>query len=242
MRNVCSQGLRALCCLMVLVFLIPRAFAVDFEAGIQTLRYNAGGLAYPTDLLEEVRSDLNNAGAKRIETRNEDHSLRELVRMIRTTQERYIAVDHHIFGWRKEVESFYKANLEALRRGVSITRIFVLLDEVLEDLSQLEGLLSYMDLQQKDGIEVKYALQRDLNQDEAYAPFSLMTAGLSDGRVLARVIALSLRGRQPAKLIITWDPEEVGNQNPFLYFLSSPHVHPYDHNAKQNLLKLSTRR
>ncbi len=216
-----------------------KAFGADERAAVDNLRAATDGLAYPRDLLLEVQSDLRSFEARTIETLNEDHTLRELIRIIRTTEARYVAVDHHIFGWSKEVESFYNANVDALRKGVRITRIFVLAEDVIKDPAQLKDLLSYMDVQRKDGIDVKYALQTDLNQDEAYASYSLMTAGLSDDRVLARVIAQSLRGRQPAKLIVTWDPKEVDKHNPFPYFLNSPHVRSYDDAAKEKLLRLS---
>jgi hypothetical protein len=205
-------------------------------------RLNKAGLpAYAANKLSSIEQDLSGFDKHYINTNNEEETLHELVRLLKSTKSKYEALNHYVFGWNTTIEYLYRANVETAKRGVVVSRIFIISDSVLTNSDALQALLKIMETQSRDGIKVSYGLRRDLQKDPKYHPFALMDVGLSDDSVFAKVTAVSLRGPQPAGLQITWDENTVKVQNPFPYLKKSPYIFPYDENSSGKLLDLGAK-
>jgi hypothetical protein len=194
--------------------------------------------AYATNKLNSIKKDLAEFDKHYVNTTDEEETIHELVRLLKSTKSKYEALNHYVFGWNTTIEYLYRANVETVKRGIAVSRIFIISDYVLSNSAALQALLKIMETQSRDGIKVSYGLRRDLEKDPAYHPFALMDVGLSDDAVFAKVTAVSLRGPQPAGLEITWNEKTVKLQNPFPYLKKSQHIHPYDETASARLLAL----
>jgi|GEM_PF-2301038 len=194
--------------------------------------------AYAANKLSSIEQDLSGFDKHYVNTNNEEETLHELVRLLKSTKSKYEALNHYVFGWNTTIEYLYRANVETAKRGVVVSRIFIISDSVLTNSDALQALLKIMETQSHDGIKVSYGLRRDLQKDPKYHPFALMDVGLSDESVFAKVTAVSLRGPQPAGLQITWDANTVTVQNPFPYLKKSPYIYPYDETTSAKLLDL----
>ena len=194
--------------------------------------------AYAANKLSSIEQDLSGFDKQYVNTTNEEETLMELVRLLKSTKTKYEALNHYVFGWNTTIEYLYRANVETVRRGVVVSRIFIISDYVLSTSDALKALLKIMETQSRDGIKVSYGLRRDLAKDPTYHPFAFMDVGLSDDSVFAKVSAVSLRGPQPAGLQITWDENTIKVQNPFPYLKKSPYIHPYDETTSERLLTL----
>ena len=197
--------------------------------------------AYAANKLSSIEQDLAGFEKHQLNTTNEEETLHELVRILKSTKSKYEALNHYIFGWNTTIEYLYRANIETARRGVDVSRIFIVSDDVLANGDKLRAMLKVMETQSKDGIRVSYGLRRDLEKDPTYHPFALMDVGLSDDAVFAKVTAVSLMGPQPAGLQITWDESVIKAQNPFPYLKKSPYIFAYDESAAEKLLALAAK-
>ena len=197
--------------------------------------------AYAANKLSAIEQDLSGFAKHYLNTTNEEETIHELIRMLKSTKSKYEALNHYVFGWNTTIEYLYRANVETAKRGVVVSRIFIISDSVLTNSDALQALLKIMETQSRDGIKVSYGLRRDLQKDPKYHPFALMDVGLSDDSVFAKVTAVSMRGPQPAGLQITWDENTVKVQNPFPYLKKSPYIFPYDENSSGKLLDLGVK-
>ena len=194
--------------------------------------------AYAANKLSSIEQDLSGFDKHYVNTTNEEETLYELVRLLKSTKSKYEALNHYVFGWNTTIEYLYRANVETVKRGVVVSRIFIISDYVLTNSDALQALLKIMETQSRDGIKVSYGLRQDLEKDPKYHPFAFMDVGLSDDSVLAKVTAVSLRGPQPAGLQITWDENTIKVQNPFPYLKKCPYIYPYDETTSARLLAL----
>ena len=197
--------------------------------------------AYAANKLSSIEQDIAGFEKRSLVTTNEEETIHELVRILKSTKSKYEAINHYVFGWSTTIEYLYRANVETAKRGVEVSRIFIVSDDVLSNRSKLEALIKVMDMQKRDGIKVSYGLRRDLEKDANYHPYALLDLGLSDDAVLAKVTAVSLMGPQPAGLQITWDESDIKAQNPFPYLKKSLYIFPYDESSADKLLALAAK-
>jgi len=195
--------------------------------------------AYAANKLNAIELEISGFDKKNVITTNEEETLHELVRILKTTKSKYEALNHYVFGWNTTIDYLYRANVETVKRGVAVSRIFIISDDVLTNTNKLKALVNIMEKQSKDGIKVSYGLKRDVEKDSAYHPFALMDVGLSDDVVFAKVTAVSMIEPQPAGLQITWDENIIKQQNPFPYLKKSPYIFPYDATTLDKLLALA---
>jgi len=229
-----------LCVFLVVLFIFfPLTPSLAEEKNIERLlgQLKKNSLPdYAKSKLEEISRSLNSFDDNNITTSDDEDTLHELVRIINNTRSTYHALNYHLYGWNTKLEYLYRANVEAVKRGVSVSRTFILTEDVLYDPAKLLDALRIMETQKKDGIKVMYGLQRDLIAEANYHKYALMDAGLSDDNVLVWVTAVSLKGPQPAGIIVTWDKNRIMEKNPFPYLKTSPHIQPFDEDAKKRLL------
>jgi len=197
--------------------------------------------AYAANKLNSIEQDIAGIEKHTVSTTNEEETLHELVRILKTTKSKYEAINHYAFGWNTTIEYLYRANVETAKKGIEVSRIFIVSDDVLSNRNKLEALIKIMETQNRDGIKVSYGLRRDLEKDSNYHPFALLDLGLSDDAVLAKVTAVSLMGPQPAGLQITWDENDIKAQNPFPYLKKSLYIFPYDETTADKLLALAAK-
>ena len=190
---------------------------------------------YTSSKLVEMSNSLKTIAGGSIETRNEDESMHELIRILKTTSSKYQALNHYIFGWNTIMEYQYRANVEAVKRGVEVSRTFIISEDIFMSSEKLNNLLKIFETQKKDGIKVFYGLQRELKNEPGYHKYTLLDAGLSDDAVFATVTAFSIKGPQPAHIIIIWDKNTIKKHNPFPFLEKSPHIKPFDENSKKAL-------
>ena len=195
--------------------------------------------AYAANKLNAIELELSGFEKQNVITTNEEETLHELVRILKTTKSKYEALNHYVFGWNTTIDYLYRANVETVKRGVAVSRIFIISDDVLTNTNKLKALVKIMEKQSRDGIKVSYGLKRDVEKDSAYHPFALMDVGLSDDVVFAKVTAVSMIEPQPAGLQITWDENIIKQQNPFPYLKKSPYIFPYDAATLDKLLALA---
>ena len=191
---------------------------------------------YTSSKLEEMSNSLKTIANGSIETRDEDESMHELIRILKTTHSKYQALNHYIYGWNTTMEYQYRANVEAVKRGVEVSRTFIISDDIFMSSEKLNNLLEIFETQKKDGIKVFYGLQRELKNDSDYHKYTLLDAGLSDDAVFAKVTAFSIKGPQPAHIKIIWDKNTIKKHNPFPFLEKSPHIKPFDKQAKKKLV------
>ena len=190
---------------------------------------------YASSLLDETQRMLASFQHNSIHTKNEEESLHELIRVVKTTQSSYHAVNFYVFGWNSALELLYRTNVAAVKRGVLVTRTFILSDDILQDSVIFENLLTIMETQSMDGIKVYYGLHRELVKDARYKLYPMIDAGLSDGKVLAQVKAVSLYGPQPSYVDITWDRVRLKKKNPFPFLKNNPRIYSYNEKARIKL-------
>jgi hypothetical protein len=193
---------------------------------------------YTSNILDEMSNSLETIAGGSIETRDEEESLHELIRILKTTRSKYQALNHYIYGWNTTIEYQYRANVEAVKRGIEVSRTFIISDDIFMSSEKLNNLLEILATQKKDGIKVFYGLQRELKNEPGYHKYTLLDAGLSDDAVFATVTAFSIKGPQPAHVKITWNKNTIKEQNPFPFLEKSPHIKPFDENAKKKLVGL----
>jgi hypothetical protein len=191
---------------------------------------------YTSSKLDEMSNSLKTIATGSIETGDEDESMHELIRILKTTHSKYQALNHYIFGWNTTMEYQYRANVEAVKRGVEVSRTFIISDDTFMSSEKLNNLLEILATQKKDGIKVFYGLQRELKNEPGYHKYTLLDAGLSDDAVFATVTAFSIKGPQPAHVKIIWDKNTIKEQNPFPFLEKSPHIKPFDENSKKALV------
>jgi hypothetical protein len=196
---------------------------------------------YAISKQDEIRQCFESLSKKFICTSNEEDSLHEMVRVLNTTRKTYEALNHYVYGWNTTIEYQYRANVEALQRGVSVSRTFIITDSILSDKEMLDTLLDILETHKKDGIKVFYGLQRELKNEPDYHKYVFLDVGLSDEAVFAKVTAVSIKGPQPFSVTITWDKNEIEKQNPFPYLKKSLYIHPFDEEAKKKLLKIAAK-
>ena len=190
---------------------------------------------YTSSKLDEISKNLKTIAGGSIETRDEEESLHELIRILKTTRSKYQALNHYIYGWNTTIEYQYRTNVEAVKRGVEVSRTFIISDDVFMSSETLNNLLEIFETQKKDGIKVFYGLQREMKNESGYHKYTLLDAGLSDDAVFATVTAFSIKGPQPAHVKITWNKNTIKEQNPFPFLEKSPHIKPFDENSKKAL-------
>lgn len=230
----------ALACMLFAIASPALSAEKNLPAFIETLKKTTLP-AFAANKLSSIEQDLAGFEKHSLTTTNEEETLHELVRLLKSTKSKYEALNHYVFGWNTTIEYLYRANKETVRRGVEVSRTFIVSDDVLGNSDKLQALLKVMEIQSKDGIKVSYGLRRDLEKDPSYHPFALMDVGLSDDAVFAMVTAVSLMGPQPAGLQIIWDESVIKDQNPFPYLKKSPYIFKYDENASDRLLALAAR-
>ena len=214
-----------------------RAEEQTIPTALESLK-RASFTEYTSSKLDEISKNLKTIAGGSIETRDEEESLHELIRILKTTRSKYQALNHYIYGWNTTIEYQYRANVEAVKRGVEVSRTFIVSDDVFMSSETLNNLLEIFETQKKDGIKVFYGLQRELKNDPDYHKYTLLDAGLSDDAVFATVTAFSIKGPQPAHVKITWDKNTIKEQNPFPFLEKSLHIKPFDENAKKKLVGL----
>jgi hypothetical protein len=200
----------------------------NVAASIDQLKKATSLPAYAANKLNSIEIELSGFDKNYVITTNEEETLHELVRILKTTKSKYEALNHYVFGWNTTIDYLYRANVETVKRGVAVSRIFIISDDVLSNTDKLKALVKIMEKQSNDGIKVSYGLKRDVEKDPAYHPFALMDVGLSDDAVFAKVTAVSMIEPQPAGMQITWDENIIKKQNPFPYLKKSPYIYPYD--------------
>ncbi|MCX5901532.1 MAG: hypothetical protein NTX06_12535 [Proteobacteria bacterium] len=216
------------------------AYADDPPARDCISSFDTGALPrYAAGKLDEMRRIIASFPRSSISTKNEEESLYELIRILKTTQSSYHAINYYVFGWNDSLEFLYRTNVGAVKRGIEVTRTFIVSEETLHNATMLENLLSIMATQNRDGIKVYYGLHRDLISDAQYHQYAMIDAGLSDGVVLAQVKAVSIHGPQPAYLDITWDREILKKKNPFPFLKNNPRIYPYNEAAQKKLRSLA---
>ena len=89
----------------------------------------------------------------------------ELIRIVKTTQSSYHAINYDVFGWNDVLEFLYRTNVAAVKRGIEVTRTFIVSDDTLQNAVMLENLLEIMATQSRDGIKVYYGLHREIIKD-----------------------------------------------------------------------------
>ena len=77
-------------------------------------------------------------------------------------------VNYYVFGWNDEMEFLYRTNVAAVKRGIEVTRTFIVSEETLHNAAMLENLLAIMATQSRAGIKVYYGLHRELAKDAWY--------------------------------------------------------------------------
>lgn len=191
---------------------------------------------YTSSKLDEMSNSLKTIANGSIETRDEDDSMHELIRILKTTRSKYQALNHYIFGWNTTIAYQYRANVEAVKRGIEVSRTFIISDDIFMNSEKLNNLLEILETQKKDGIKVFYGLQREMKNEPGYHKYTLLDAGLSDDAVFATVKTFSIKGPQPARVKIIWDKNTIKEQNPFPFLEKSPHIKPFDEKAKKALI------
>jgi hypothetical protein len=121
------------------------------------------------------------------------------------------------------LEPYTAANRRAVQRGVSVTRVFIVADNIRTQ-QDLDNLLRVMQKQAEWGIHVKYALQEELRGMPFYGDHPFFSCALFDKTYFGWDLRTEIiTGKYPAEIRISWDPEEIGEHNPF------PSIYSYTH-------------
>jgi len=228
--------------LLAALTLSPRSAAHAYDAFERDCLPSVDTAALPhyaSDKFDEIKRMIASFLRNSISARNEEESLYELIRIVKTTQTSYHAVNYYVFGWNDVLEFLYRTNVAAVKRGIEVTRTFIVSDDTLQNAAMLENLLGIMATQSRDGIKVYYGLNRELIKDARYNQYPVIDAGLSDGAVLAQVKAVSIYGPQPSYVDITWDKEALKKKNPFPFLKNNAHIYPYNEAAEKKLRGLA---
>ncbi len=105
--------------------------------------------AYAANKLSSIEQDIAGFEKRSLVTTNEEETIHELVRILKSTKSKYEAINHYVFGWSTTIEYLYRANVETARRGVEVSRIFIVSDDVLSSRNKLEALIKVMDMQNR---------------------------------------------------------------------------------------------
>ena len=117
-----------------------RAEEQTIPTALESLK-RASFTEYTSSKLDEISKNLKTIAGGSIETRDEEESLHELIRILKTTRSKYQALNHYIYGWNTTIEYQYRANVEAVKRGVEVSRTFIISDDVFMSSETLNNLL-----------------------------------------------------------------------------------------------------
>ncbi len=155
---------------MLLTALILSRYSVSYAYDVSALdcisSFDTGTLPhYAAGKLDEIKRMIASFPQNSISTKNEEQSLYELIRIIKTTQSSYHAINYDVFGWNDVLEFLYRTNVAAVKRGIEVTRTFIVSEDTLHNAGMLENLLGIMATHSRDGIKVYYGLHRELSKD-----------------------------------------------------------------------------
>jgi hypothetical protein len=115
--------------------------------------------------------------------------------------------------WFGPMAPYYEANRRAMERNVKVRRVFVLNDL---DEEVVRGILLTAERHRKDGVEVHFAFQGDLERTDLYSERPLISCALFDGDLLGYELHMSDRERRcPDSIRLTWDPASIQELSPF---------------------------
>ncbi|MCA9910554.1 MAG: hypothetical protein KC519_17985, partial [Anaerolineae bacterium] len=154
----------------------------------------------------------------RIEVNTRPESLLMLVTMVESAHRTVDAINYYMGTWQKRLKDYFEANIQAVKRGVKVRRVFILRPEnsayQQRDFPHYTGTEIYEEMQRHaaKGIEVYYVEEADA-KEHIYGdlqPFGLV---LCDESVLLKVNAKP--GADPTEIHVYWKSEAVNNQNLF---------------------------
>jgi len=151
---------------------------------------------------------------QKLEISNRHQTMAVLLTMIDKADKSYEGLNFYIGGWKTEMREFYEANVGAARRGVQVTRYFIIQDEH-DSPEALQQLLDEMREQAISGIEVYFALERDIRTISYFRNNPIRGIGLLDEEILVIDTSPARRSSGPVEIVVIWDPDEVRAKNPF---------------------------
>ena len=162
--------------ILVLLATIMVSLAMQHRPHIDHLRAQlrvdyAKGNPYLEDKIDTALNKLKDQlDGQQLGTTATDMTLDELIRGVKHTgrQDLILATDYGILPWQTSFRDYQDANLAAPKRGVAVTRVFIIPDQLLQNGDRLTSLLSAMKEQNENGITVKVALKSKLDQQPKY--------------------------------------------------------------------------
>lgn len=147
-----------------------------------------------------------------------------LLKMIDGSHKSYHGLNFYGQGWRGRMSEFYDANIGAVRRGVKVTRYFVIKDEYIVN-GTLQYFIDEMDRQADQGIHVFFIRESEIKTISHFRNNPIRGIGLFDDQVLVidRSLVNELDG--PIEMVVHWNPNDISQKNPFPHLQG--HVKPY---------------
>lgn len=193
-----------------------------------SMRFQYGENPYLDDKIDVTLKDLaSQLGSKHFQARPLNGTLEELLRAVERTVpgDTIDAIDYGI-PWSKEFREYQLQNIRAAKRGVAITRVFIIPDETIRNPIAAEDLWNSMKEQINNGIKVKFGTRSRIRDHREYRPEGFVIFNFKRGSPVIMVevhpyYLILLHPDEPYLLNITWSMEDVsGYQNFFDWLIA----------------------
>jgi hypothetical protein len=135
---------------------------------------------------------------------------------------------HTTDGWKNDLTQYDKANMDAIERGVKITRIFIIPDKIYvnNDNTEITSLISLMNKQSEYKTDVKYAFEDEIKT--ILPSGEIYSCALFDNELFGYDIRYSLDRDYAEEICITWNKEEIKQKNIIQKIENSKYINNYD--------------
>lgn len=206
---------------------------VDIDFFLSHLTGNASN-EFSKAMLTDYRSSLLQFTHQESEAKTEGEVQYQLSIALRSAKRTVCFLDNYPLLWVDGRGVTEGDDLQALKRKVSLTRIFVISDSVLQNKQKLPLILQVFHSQDRLGVHIKYIFQHDLFKYRDYDKYSDIDFALFDDEVLARLQARSSSTDPPKYGVLMWNKDEVRSDNPLDWIAGLGVVHEYP--AEEGLL------
>ena len=198
-----------------------------FEAVLDQLVENANH-SFQKMMLERIQDQYANIVEHNCVHFKEGHKNIQYMRMaVDNTKKSIKGISVHTpDGWKDYLTPYDNANIEAIKRGVTITRIFIILNKHYKNnSSEINSLISVMEKQRKYKTIVKYAFEDEIK--EILPNVGIYSCALFDNNLFGYDI-YSFSGDHTEEICITWDEKHIKEKNIIPKIENTKHVYSFE--------------
>lgn len=192
-----------------------------------SLKKKKSNNSFAKSLIELEEGISNGILAKRISCKNKHESMAILLRLMNSTKTSYKGLNYYTGGWNTAMVDYFCANMDAVRRKVTVTRYFIINSHVQNDLELFKQLTQKMEEHYSEGIIVYFATEKDLQNIPYFQGRPIRGCGMYDNTTFTYDNLPAKQSGCPIEITVTWNTDEINPLNPFPYLEESEYIYRY---------------